>query len=479
MTDAVNDVIQAIEAGPEGPQIGAFFDLDGTLVEGYTASAFYAERARQREIGPGEFLRTLFVVLDGVLGGDPGKAASVSFAALRGQNEDKLIELGARLFVQKIAGTLRWEARELVRAHRRKGHTLVIASSATRFQIAPVAADLGIPNILCTELGVEDGILTGEFVGPMLWGEPKARAARKFAKDNGIDLRASYAYANGDEDVPFLSSVGHPTALNPHRGLAVVAGQQGWPILRLREPHKPRLTAAARSAAAIAGFNVGMTAGAVVGLVKRDQRAGKNTGIQLASDAVLRIAGVSLDVVGEHNLWRARPAVFVANHQSSLDAVILGKLVRNNVTAVGKREARYDPRILIGASLIDITFIDRSNSEQARSDVNALVGRIKQGTSVIILPEGTRTESQTLHRFKKGAFHLAMQAGVPVVPIAIRNAGELMWRRSSIINPGTVQVAVLDPIPTDDWTVENLNKHVEHVHDLIASVLENWPEGST
>lgn len=479
MTGAdVDSVIRAVQAGPSGPRIGAFFDLDGTLVEGYTAGAIYADRIKRGDIGAGEFLRTLFTAVDGALGGDPAKIGDVTVSGLRGRAEDTLIELGERLFLQKIAATIRPQARELVRTHLRMGHTVSVASSATRFQIEPIARDLGIPNVLCTQLKVIDGMLTGELSGPMLWGEPKAAAVRRFARQNGVDLKASHGYANGAEDVPFLSSVGHPNALNPHPGLADAARAQRWPILNLREPRKPGLRSYLGTAAAMAGLNVGMAFGVGLGVLNRDAQAGRNVGIPMACDAALAMAGVKLDVVGEENLWRARPAVFIGNHQSSLDGIVLGSLLRRDFTGVAKKEARYDPRILIGGVLIDPAFVDRSNSESAKRDLDALVERIKGGMSVAIMPEGTRTATPQLQRFKKGGFHLAMQAGAPIVPIVLRNAGELMWRRSMVINPGTVQVAVLDPIPTDDWTPETVDEHVKQVRDLVAATLDDWPDGA-
>jgi putative phosphoserine phosphatase / 1-acylglycerol-3-phosphate O-acyltransferase len=413
--------------------------------------------------------------LDTGLGGDPTKFADVAFMGLRGRAEDTLTELGERLFVQKVSGTMRPEARDLVRAHRGMGHTLVIASSASKYQIEPVAADLGIEHILCTAVEVEDGVLTGRLAGPMLWGEPKAAAVREFARTNNIDRRASYAYANGAEDVPLLAAVGNPSALNPHPGLAAVARSQDWPIVNLREPRRPGLRALLGTAAAMAAFNTGMGLGFAIGAVRRDPELGLNTAIPLACDGALAMAGVRLNVIGESNLWTRRPAVFIGNHQSSLDVLIIGSLVRRNLTGVAKKEAKYDPRMVIGGQLMDLAFIDRSNPESAKRDVNALVERIRSGTSVGIMPEGTRTSTPTIQRFKKGAFHLAMQAGVPIVPIVIRNAGELMWRRSMIINPGTVDVAVLEPIPTDDWTVEDLDARVAEVRQLFVDTLDNWP----
>ena len=102
-----------------------------------------------------------------------------------------------RLFVQRIAGMMYPEAETLVRAHRRAGHTIAIASSATAFQVAPIARELGIENVLCTEVEVVNGLATGLLAGPVLWGPGKADAVRGFAEDRGIDLEQSYAYGNG------------------------------------------------------------------------------------------------------------------------------------------------------------------------------------------------------------------------------------------------------------------------------------------
>jgi putative phosphoserine phosphatase/1-acylglycerol-3-phosphate O-acyltransferase len=472
---SVADAIEQVQRGPKGPQVGAFFDLDGTLVQGYTAAVFYSDRVRGGQVSAGEFLRILLSALDTGLGGDPTKFADAAFMGLRGRTEDTLTELGERLFVQKVAGTMRPEARDLVRAHRRMGHTVAVASSATKYQIEPVASDLGIEHILCTRVEVEDGILSGRLAGPMLWGEPKAAAVREFARANNIDRQASYAYANGAEDVPFLASVGNPSALNPHPGLDTAARSQGWPVLTLRDPRQPGLRALLGTAAAMAAFNTGMGLGFAIGTLRRDPELGLNAAIPLACDGALALAGVRLNIVGESNLWAQRPAVFVGNHQSSLDVLIVGSLVRRDLTGVAKKEARYDPRMILGGAVMDLAFIDRSNPESARRDVNALVDRIRSGTSVAIMPEGTRTPTPTVGRFKKGAFHLAMQAGVPMVPIVIRNAGELMWRRSMVINPGTVDVAVLEPIPTGDWTVEDLDARVAEVRQLFVDTLDNWP----
>ncbi len=477
-TRIVDDVIEAVLAGPAGPHIGAFFDLDGTLVEGYTANTFFTDSIRRREIAPGDVARSLLSAIDGKFGGDPTAIGRHAVAAMAGRDADTIMELGERLFTQKIAASVRPQARELVRAHQRRKHTVAVASAATRFQIEPLARDLGITNILCTEVEVVDGVITGELAGPMLWGEPKGAAVRAFAREHGVDLTISYAYGNGDEDVPFLASVGRPHALNPHAGLAVAARSYGWPVVNLQEPRGGGLRALAGTAAALGGFNVGMVLGAAAGLLTGNARVGRNIGVPLACDLGLALAGVTLEVVGEQNLWAARPAVFVANHQSSLDAPLMGTLLRRDFTGVAKKEARFDPRMAVAGLFVDPAYIDRSHPDSAKRDLAALVDRIRAGTSVVIMPEGTRSPTPAVLPFKKGAFHLAMQAGAPIVPIVIRNAGELMWRGSKLLHSGTLQVAVLEAIPTDGWTPESIDDHCREVRDRFIATLADWPEAA-
>ena len=93
MTSAA-DAIEQVRRGPKGPQVGAFFDLDGTLVRGYTAAVFYSDRVRGGQVSSGEFLRILLSALDTGLGGDPTKFADAAFMGLRGRTEDTLTELG-------------------------------------------------------------------------------------------------------------------------------------------------------------------------------------------------------------------------------------------------------------------------------------------------------------------------------------------------------------------------------------------------
>lgn len=470
----VQHAIAEIEKGPHGPDVGAFFDLDGTLVAGYTAATFFSDRLKGRDISAGEFLRTVVTAVDGELGGDPTAIAHVAFSAMRGTSEEAFADLGERLFRSKIAGTVRREARALVAAHQRVGHTVAVASAATKYQIGPVAADLGIEHLVCTQLVVEDGQFTGETEGPMLWGRHKAAGVRAFAREHGVRLTESYAYGNGYEDVAFLSSVGYPTALNPHRDLRRAAARLGWNVLDLSDPVGGSLVAAGRTVAALAGMNTAVGAGVAYGLLRGDLRKGRNAAIKLATSTPFALAGVSMNVLNRERLWSHRPAVFVANHQSSLDIPVLGALLEKDFTIVAKKEARWDPRAMVGSLVVDPAYIDRSNSASAREALSGVVERVRSGTSLMIFPEGTRSATPVLGPFRKGAFHIAAQAGVPVVPVVLRNTGELMPRSSLVLRPGVVDVTVLEP--ETGWTKRNLSKRVAALHAKYAETLAHWPE---
>ncbi len=465
--------LDRIAAAPEGPTVGAFFDLDGTLVSGYTASTFFTDRLKNRDVRLGHFVRTFVAVIDGTyLGGEPTRGAVQGYAAMRGQSEETMVELGERLFVQKIAGTIRPEARELVNAHLRRGHTVVVASAASKYQIQPVATDLGIEHLVCTQLKVEDGILTGELDGRLLWGTQKAAGVRAFARTHDIDLPVSFAYGNGAEDVAFLGTVGVPVALNPHPGLRGAAKTFGWPVLVLRDPGGVSPADLARTLAALGGLNAGAATGVTWGLLTGDRQKGVNLGVALACQSALRMAGVNLRVIGLDHL-PAGPAIYVANHQSSIDPIVAAAVMPGEFTIVAKKEARFDPRSLVGSLLLEPAYIDRGNSAQSRATLDALVERIRGGTSLLIFPEGTRSTTPVLGRFRKGGFHLAIQAGVPVVPIVLRNTGEILPRHARVLRPGTIDVAILEPIT--DWRIEGLGEQVTALHTLFTTTLSNWP----
>ncbi|MCX5730688.1 MAG: HAD-IB family hydrolase [Deltaproteobacteria bacterium] len=466
--DGPDDLIDEILAGRAGPTVGAFFDFDGTLISGYSAGSFYLDRLRHRDLSGAEALDLLLALIEVAWrGGDAQKPLRAAIAQWRGRPVRDLEEMADRLFRDRIAACLFPEARALVDAHQRMGHTVAIATSATRFQAGPAASDLGVEHLMCTEVGVRDGLLTGDADGPILWGESKAEAVRKFAASRNIALEESFAYANGDEDIPFLGTVGRPRPVNAQTALAAAARARGWPLHGFEERGPSfRLAPVVRTAAAVA---------AGVGLLRRSRRHAANLAISMGSDLVLGLTGVKLEVEGEEHLHSHRPAVFVFNHQSGIDPFILGALLRRDVTAVAKKQLAFDPRVAPIGYLVDVAYVDRGNITQAKEALAPALERLKAGVSVAMAPEGTRSRTVRLGRFKKGAFHLALQAGVPVVPIVIRNSGEVMWARSNVVRPGTVQVRVLPPVSTQGWSAEDLDARVAEVRQMFLDALASWP----
>jgi putative phosphoserine phosphatase/1-acylglycerol-3-phosphate O-acyltransferase len=352
---------------------------------------------------------------------------------------------------------------------------VALATSATRYQAAPLADDLGVAHVLCSEVELVQGNFSGFFAGEVLWGPAKARAVSGLASRERVDLARSYGYANGDEDVPFLEIVGNPRPLNPASGLERVARERSWPVSNFSSRGRPGVKSIVRTGAALAGLGAAGGVGLAVGALNRSRRQAANVATSIGPDLALALAGVELRVTGTEHLWSDRPAVFVFNHQSSIDVAVIGSLVRRDLTGVAKKEAGRDPRFALIGYVVDIAYVDRSNSAQARAALAPAVDKLRSGISIAIAPEGTRSATQRLGRFKKGAFHLAIQGGVPIVPIVIRNAGDVMWRGSLLIRPGTIDVAVLAPIITSDWKVEELDQRVAEVRQRFVETLEDWP----
>ncbi len=469
--------VAEILASPPGPKVGAFFDLDGTLVAGFTAVILTQERLRRRDMGVGELLSMVQAGLNHTLGRiEFEDLIAKASSALRGRLLTDLEEIGERLFAQRIESRIYPEMRELVRAHVARGHTVVLSSSALTIQVGPVARFLGITNMLTNKFETnEDGLLTGGVAKPILWGPGKASAVQRFAAENDIDLKDSYFYADGDEDVALMYLVGNPRPTNPEGKMAAVAKRRGWPILKFSSRGGVGLRRQIRT---LAGFSsmFPVAAGAVgLGVLTGSRRRGVNFFISNFSQLLLATAGVHLNVIGKENLTAQRPAVFIFNHRNQVDPIISGALVRDNWVGVGKKELQNDPIMGTLGKMLDGVFIDRDDPASAVETLHTVEERAKNGLSIVIAPEGTRLDTTEVGPFKKGPFRIAMAAGIPIVPIVIRNAEIVASRNSTTINPGTVDVAVFPPIPINDWTLDTLPDRIAEVRQLYLDTLADWP----
>jgi putative phosphoserine phosphatase / 1-acylglycerol-3-phosphate O-acyltransferase len=470
--------VAEIQASPKGPEVGAFFDLDGTLVAGFTGVLMTQDRLRRGQMGVGEFIGMVQAGLNHQLGRSEfedliGKGARI----LHGNSLSDLDELGERLFVQHVQKRIYPEMRAMVRAHQARGHTVVLSSSALTVQVDPVAKFLGIDNILSNKFETDDdGLITGEVRTPIIWGPGKARAVQAFAAKNGVDLAKSYFYADGDEDVALMYLVGNPRPTNPGGKMEAVAVKRGWPVLRFSSRSGSSPVSQIRTVAGIASL-VPAAAGAIgLGLLTRNRRTGVNFFTSTWTRLLMASIGIDLNVLGEQNLTAKRPAVFLFNHRNQADPFIAGRLISDNFTTVGKKELEKDPLMGTIGRVLDAAFIDRDDPKAAVESLHKIEELARKGISVLIAPEGTRLDTTEVGEFKKGPFRIAMAAGVPIVPIVIRNAEVIADRNSSTFNPGSVDVAVFPPIPTDDWTTENLNERIAEVRQLYLDTLRDWPQ---
>jgi putative phosphoserine phosphatase/1-acylglycerol-3-phosphate O-acyltransferase len=218
----------------------------------------------------------------------------------------------------------------------------------------------------------------------------------------------------------------------------------------------------------VSSFAAGLPIWALTG----SRRKAINFSFNLFADTASALIGLDLKIKNEHYLWEHRPAVFVFNHQSKADVIIIAKLLRQDIAGVGKQEIRKMPFIGKVMELGGVVFIDRQNSASAIEAMAPLVEAIKEdGKSVALAPEGTRTISAKLAPFKKGAFHLAMDAGVPIVPIVIRNAGDVAPKGDFVFRSATVDVEILPPVDTSSWKSATIEQHVEGVRNQFLKAL--------
>ncbi len=470
---ARNELIAEIEHGPGGGEIAAFFDLDRTLLAGFSATEFIRADVLAGRMGMAELAQTLVAAARFRLGALNFSAFVASTAErLRGQLEADFAANAEHIFEHRLAAAVYPESRALVHAHLRKGHTVAVVSSATRYQIEPLARDLGIAHVLCTGLEVRDGRFTGAIIRPTCYGEGKAVAARTFAGARGVDLARSYFYTDSEEDLPLLEIVGQPRPTNASVRLTEVAAKRGWPVRRFHSRGTPGPIEVLRTALAIGSLAPAFTLGIPAALLGWSWRRAVNVAIATWGELGTALAGVDVQVRGEGHLWEQRPAVFIFNHQSGIDMLLLCRLLRRDIVGVAKQEIRRNPIFGPAFAMAGVVFVDRFDHERAVAALAPAVDTLRQGISLVLAPEGTRSATPRLGRFKKGAFRLAMAAGVPIVPIVFRNALDALPKHGVIVRPTTVEVVVHPPIATTDWTVANLDQRMAAVHRLYEETLD-------
>ncbi|MBI5902118.1 MAG: 1-acyl-sn-glycerol-3-phosphate acyltransferase [Deltaproteobacteria bacterium] len=172
--------------------------------------------------------------------------------------------------------------------------------------------------------------------------------------------------------------------------------------------------------------------------------------------AILALAGVRLNISGVDNIPRGRAVMFMSNHQGAFDIPALQRAIPADFRWVAKKSLFKTPLIGWAMSIAGYIPIERENAASAFKSLEAAADRIRMGVSVVIFPEGTRSQSDELLPFKRGAFMLAVKSGVPVVPVAIKGTKGILKRGGFFITPADVSVSFGVPFPTEGMEEKTL-----------------------
>ena len=205
----------------------------------------------------------------------------------------------------------------------------------------------------------------------------------------------------------------------------------------------------------------------VLGLTDRSGRAVLWIGRRWIS-WILAACGIRVRVEGLEHIDPRQPYVFMANHQSSVDIAAIVQTIPVSFRFVAKRELALIPLLGWAIALGGHVLIDRGNRTRAIRSLQRAAERIRRGTNVIIFPEGTRSDSGELQGFKKGGFHLAIAAQVPVLPVTVSGSQRITPKRSLRVESGEVKIVYGTPIPTNGLA----NGDRDELADAVRAAIE-------
>lgn len=185
----------------------------------------------------------------------------------------------------------------------------------------------------------------------------------------------------------------------------------------------------------------------------------------------LKLAGVRLEVRGLQHVERGKTHLFLANHQSYCDPPALVATVPGNARLILKKELRRLPLLGLVMEMGGFVFIDRKDRGQSVESMKQAVRQLQRGESFLIYPEGTRTRTGWLGPFKKGPFVMAIESGVPVVPVSVKGSYEIMPPDRFSIQPGRIVITFHPAIPTAGLSANDRQPLMERVRRIIAAEL--------
>jgi 1-acyl-sn-glycerol-3-phosphate acyltransferase len=185
---------------------------------------------------------------------------------------------------------------------------------------------------------------------------------------------------------------------------------------------------------------------------------------------VVNLSGAKVRVDGLENLPEG-PVVFIGNHQGNFDIPILMAFIDKPKAFIAKIETSKLPFVASWMREMRCVFMDRKDIRQSITAINQGAEYLKEGYSMVIFPEGTRSGGKEMGEFKAGSFKLATKSGVPVVPVAINGSYNLMGKKSLLVRPAEVRVTVLKPINTAELSKEEIKNLHDRVYEEIKAVV--------
>mgnify|MGYP001235173094 FL=1 len=408
----------------------AFFDLDRTLLTGASGPMFSAMLKRvgllpDRSI-PGEGL--VFKFFDVVGETLPSMIATRQMARAASGWDRTLVQEAGALAAERLVDEVPGFAKALIAEHHAAGRKVVMATTSPFDLVRPLADALGIDDVIATRYGEADGRYDGSIDGFFVWGPGKLAAVRQWAERNAVDVGRSFAYSDSVYDLPLLSAVRHPTAVNPDPRLRVVAALRRWPTQY---------------------FDVPAGVPKLVGV--EPQRA-----LQFLARPQL-FPWVRFDVDGVEHIPQDGPAILVGNHRSYFDPLAIGWALAQAgrpVRFLGKKEVFDAP--IVGQVVTALGGIRVERGSGSDEPLRAAAEALAAGEAVALMPQGTIPRGRAFFepelKGRWGAAKLAAMSGAPVIPIGLWGT-ERVWPRSSrtpdvlaIGHPPTVRIRVGPPV---------------------------------
>jgi HAD superfamily hydrolase (TIGR01490 family) len=288
----------------------AFFDLDKTVIAKSSTLAFgrpffQGGLINRRAVLKGAYAQFAFS-LAGADADQMERMRSQITAMTTGWDVEVVHDIVRETLHDIVEPLVYAEAADLIEEHRAAGREIVIVSTSGVDMVEPIGEMLGVDRVVATRMVTRDGRYTGE-IDFYAYGENKAVAVRQVAAEMGYDLADCWAYSDSATDVPMLEAVGHPTAVNPDRGLRKVAGERGWPVLTFSRPVALRSRFSGQRTPMVTGAAMGVGA-AVAGLAWYARRRALRLAGAAVAAAPIPPAGRPLPTTLAAPRWRRRGA---------------------------------------------------------------------------------------------------------------------------------------------------------------------------